>query len=46
MNLVLRALDALDIHLDASSEPDKSRGSTKSAVDINAILTKAKRGKA
>jgi HTH-type transcriptional regulator / antitoxin HipB len=46
MDLVLRALDALDIRLDASSELDKSRGSTKSAVDINAILNRAKKGKA
>ncbi len=46
VDLVLRALDALNIHLDARSEPDKSRGSTKSAFDINAILTKARKRKA
>ncbi|RXG85003.1 type II toxin-antitoxin system Y4mF family antitoxin [Bradyrhizobium zhanjiangense] len=44
--LVLRALDALGIPLDASDETTTSRGSAKSAVDINAILTKAKKGKA
>jgi HTH-type transcriptional regulator / antitoxin HipB len=45
LGLVLRALDALDIHIDASSEPAKSRRSTKSLVDINAILAKARKGK-
>ncbi|SFQ04233.1 transcriptional regulator, y4mF family [Bradyrhizobium sp. Ghvi] len=43
--LVLRALDALDIRLDASSEPTKSRTSEKPAVDINAIVAKAKKSK-
>jgi HTH-type transcriptional regulator/antitoxin HipB len=42
---VLRALDALDIHLAASSEAAESRGPTQSAVDINAIVAKAKKGK-
>jgi DNA-binding XRE family transcriptional regulator len=46
IDLELRTLDELDIHLDASSESDKSRRSIKSAVDINAILTRAKGGKA
>jgi HTH-type transcriptional regulator/antitoxin HipB len=46
LGLVLRALDALGIHLDASSEPANSRSSTKSTVDINAIVAKAKKGKA
>lgn len=32
--LVLRALNALDIRLDASSEPTKSRTSEKPTVDI------------
>jgi len=46
MDLILRTLDALDIRLDVSSEPDRRRGSTKSAVDINAILAKARKGRA
>jgi HTH-type transcriptional regulator / antitoxin HipB len=46
LGLVLRALDALGIRLDASSgDPGKSRSSTKSDVDINAILAKAKKRK-
>jgi y4mF family transcriptional regulator len=45
LGLVLRALDALDIHLAASSEAAESRGPTQSAVDINAIVAKAKKGK-
>ncbi|WP_247513648.1 helix-turn-helix transcriptional regulator [Bradyrhizobium sp. 157] len=46
--LVLRALDALGILLDASSESSTStsRVSAPSAVDINAIVAKAKKGKA
>jgi HTH-type transcriptional regulator / antitoxin HipB len=41
--LVLRALDALDIPLDASvREPDRRRSG---AVDIDAIVTKAKKRK-
>ena len=43
--LVLRALDALGIPLDASSEVAERRGAAKSAVDINAIVAKAKKGK-
>jgi HTH-type transcriptional regulator / antitoxin HipB len=46
LGLVLRALDALDIHLDVGDEHTKSSGSTKSAVDINAIVAKARKGKA
>jgi HTH-type transcriptional regulator/antitoxin HipB len=42
MGLVLRAIDALGIRLDAGTEPT-SRGSTAAAVDINAIVAKAKR---
>jgi HTH-type transcriptional regulator/antitoxin HipB len=45
LGLVLRALDALDIRFDASSELAKDRSSAKSAVNINAILAKAKKGK-
>ncbi|MBR0966996.1 helix-turn-helix transcriptional regulator [Bradyrhizobium diazoefficiens] len=45
LGLVLRALDALDIRLDASTEQTKSRGSEKPAVDINAIVAKAKKSK-
>ncbi|WGR97864.1 helix-turn-helix domain-containing protein [Bradyrhizobium sp. ISRA443] len=43
--LVLRALDALGIPVDANSGTPTSPGST-SAVDINAIVAKAKKGKA
>jgi len=46
LGLVLRALDALDIRLDVGGEPTKSYGSTKPAVDIDAIVAKAKKGKA
>lgn len=46
LGLVLRALDALNIHLDASSEPANGRGSARPAIDIDAILAKAKKGKA
>jgi HTH-type transcriptional regulator / antitoxin HipB len=45
LGLVLRALDALDIRLDASSEVASRRGSTKSAVDINEIVAKAKKSR-
>jgi HTH-type transcriptional regulator / antitoxin HipB len=41
--LVLRAIDALGIRLDASAEPTSRHGSTASAVDINAIVDKAKK---
>ena len=43
LGLVLRALDALDIRLDASIEVASRRGSTNSAVDINEIVAKAKK---
>jgi HTH-type transcriptional regulator/antitoxin HipB len=46
LGLVLRALDALGIRLDASSEQPNSRGSEKSAVDINSIVAKAKKSRA
>jgi y4mF family transcriptional regulator len=45
LSLVLRALDALDITLDAGDEDTKSSGPPKSTVDINAIVAKAKKGK-
>jgi HTH-type transcriptional regulator/antitoxin HipB len=41
MGLVLRAIDALGIRLDASTQPTRRSGST--AVDINAIVEKAKK---
>ncbi|MDA9513274.1 transcriptional regulator [Bradyrhizobium sp. CCBAU 11430] len=44
LTLVLRALDVLGIPVDANSGGPTSRRST-SAVDINAIVTKAKKGK-
>ncbi|MCP3392388.1 helix-turn-helix domain-containing protein [Bradyrhizobium sp. CCGB12] len=44
--LVLRALDALGIPLDASGETPINRSSPKAGVDINAIVTKAKKSKA
>jgi HTH-type transcriptional regulator / antitoxin HipB len=40
--LVLRALDALNIRLDASADQAKSRSG---AVDINAIVANAKKSK-
>jgi y4mF family transcriptional regulator len=43
MGLVLRAIDALGIRLDASMEQTSRRGSTASAIDINAIVAKAKK---
>ena len=46
LGLILRALDALGIRLDASSEQPPSHGSGKSAVDINAIVAKARKSKA
>jgi HTH-type transcriptional regulator / antitoxin HipB len=42
MGLVLRAIDALGIRLNASMEQTGRRSST-STVDINAIVTKAKK---
>lgn len=46
VGLVLRALDALDIRFDASSDnPATSRSAIKSRGDINAILAKARKSK-
>jgi len=42
LGLVLRAVDALDIRLDASIVQTNRRGSTGSAVDIDAIVARAK----
>ncbi len=42
LGLVLRAIDALDIRLDASIAQTNRRGSTGSAVDIDAIVARAK----
>jgi HTH-type transcriptional regulator / antitoxin HipB len=46
LGLVLRALDALGVRLDAASEPTPVDRSAKSAVDINAIVARAKKSKA
>lgn len=46
LGLILRALDALDIRLDASTEQISARGSTKPAIDIDAIVAKARKKKA
>lgn len=43
LGLVLRALDALDLTLDAAS--DETRQQNVAVVDINAIVAKAKKGK-
>jgi HTH-type transcriptional regulator/antitoxin HipB len=43
LGLVLRAIDALDIRLQASVEKKSPRGQSASAVDINAIVAKAKK---
>ena len=43
MGLVLRAIDALNIRLDAATQPTK--GGTPLAVDIDAIVAKAKQRK-
>ncbi|OAF19195.1 MULTISPECIES: type II toxin-antitoxin system Y4mF family antitoxin [Bradyrhizobium] len=43
--LVLRALDALGIPLNANPELKTSRGPAPTAVDINAIVAKAKKSK-
>jgi HTH-type transcriptional regulator / antitoxin HipB len=45
VGLVLRAIDALGIRLDASMDQTSRRGSTASAIDINAIVAKAKKSK-
>jgi HTH-type transcriptional regulator/antitoxin HipB len=44
LTLVLRVLDALGIRLNASGEPSTS--AAQSGVDINAIVARAKKGKA
>jgi y4mF family transcriptional regulator len=41
--LVLRAVDALGIRLDASTEQSSRRSSVVPAVDIDAIVTRAKK---
>ena len=46
LGLVLRALDALGIRLDANGGQPHSPGSEKSAVDINSIVAKAKKSRA
>ena len=46
LGLVLRALNALDIRLDAGTEQTSAGGSTRPAVDINAIVAKARKKKA
>jgi HTH-type transcriptional regulator / antitoxin HipB len=43
MGLVLRAIDALGIRLDASMDQTNRPGSTVPAIDINAIVAKAKK---
>jgi y4mF family transcriptional regulator len=43
MGLVLRAIDTLGLRLDAGTQPISRHGSTASAVDINAIVDKAKK---
>jgi HTH-type transcriptional regulator / antitoxin HipB len=45
LDLVLRAIDAVGIRLDASIAQTKRPSSTQPAVDINAILTRAKMSK-
>jgi HTH-type transcriptional regulator/antitoxin HipB len=45
MGLVLRAIDVLGIHLDASMDQTSRRASSASAIDINAIVAKAKKRK-
>ncbi|KYK50586.1 MULTISPECIES: type II toxin-antitoxin system Y4mF family antitoxin [Bradyrhizobium] len=45
LGLILRVLDALGIKLDADSNPSAGRGVPKTAVDLDAIVAKAKKGK-
>ncbi|QOZ66549.1 type II toxin-antitoxin system Y4mF family antitoxin [Bradyrhizobium arachidis] len=45
LGLILRVLDALGIKLDADSNPSAARGVPKTAVDLDAIVAKAKKGK-
>jgi y4mF family transcriptional regulator len=46
LGLILRALDALDIRLDAGTEQTSAQESTRPAVDLNAIVAKARKKKA
>ena len=46
LGLILRALDALDIRLDAGIEQTSAGRPTRPAVDINAIVAKARKKKA
>ncbi|MET4117862.1 HTH-type transcriptional regulator/antitoxin HipB [Bradyrhizobium sp. JR1.5] len=46
LGLILRALDALDIRLDASTDQAPASGVIRQAVDINAIVAKATKKKA
>jgi HTH-type transcriptional regulator/antitoxin HipB len=43
MGLVLRAIDAFGISLDAGIDQTSRRGSTSPAIDIDAIVAKAKK---
>jgi y4mF family transcriptional regulator len=45
LGLVLRAVDALGIRLDASAESNNRRESTRPTIDINAIVAEAKKSK-
>ena len=45
LGLILRVLDALGIKLDADSSLSAGRGARKPAVDLDAIVAKAKKGK-
>lgn len=45
LGLILRVLDALGIKLDADSNLSSGRGAPKPAVDLDAIVAKAKKGK-
>ncbi|MGY4627252.1 type II toxin-antitoxin system Y4mF family antitoxin [Bradyrhizobium sp. SEMIA] len=45
LGLILRVLDALGIKLDADSNPSAGRSAPKTAVDLDAIVAKAKKGK-
>lgn len=46
LGLILRALDALDIRLDAGTEQTPARRVTKPGIDINAIVARARKKKA
>lgn len=43
LGLILRVLDALGIKLDADSNPSAGRSAPKTAVDLDAIVAKAKK---